>query len=134
MRADEENAQCRYTNQLGKYLYEPNASIMKACAFRSVAAQYGVEKLHPDSHLYTSESLVADFPGRKFKVTGQSSFAKKELKAFLSGTKKANLTVRNFPASVAELRKRLNLAEGGDTYLFATTLADGSHVLIKCKK
>jgi 16S rRNA G966 N2-methylase RsmD len=131
---NESEAQCKLAGQVGRYLYEPNASIMKACAFKSVCSQYGVEKLHPDSHLYTSSALVADFPGRKFEVTGQSSFAKKELKAFLSGTKKANLTVRNFPASVAELRKRLNLAEGGDTYLFATTLADGSHVLIKCKK
>ena len=134
MRADEENAQCRYANQLGKYLYEPNASIMKACAFRSVAAQYGVEKLHPDSHLYTSESLVADFPGRKFEVESWSTFSKKELKQFLSGMKKANLTVRNFPTTVADLRKRLKIAEGGDIYLFATTANDESHIIIKCKK
>lgn len=134
MRTDEENAQCRYANQLGKYLYEPNASIMKACAFRSVAAQYGVEKLHPDSHLYTSDVLVADFPGRQFEVESSSTFSKKELKQFLSGVKKANLTVRNFPATVADLRKRLKIAEGGDIYLFATTATDGTHMIIKCKK
>lgn len=134
MRADEENALCRYANQLGKYLYEPNASIMKACAFRSVAAQYGVEKLHPDSHLYTSDTLVADFPGRKFEVESWSTFSKKELKQFLSGMKQANLTVRNFPSTVADLRKRLKIAEGGNIYLFATTANDESHIIIKCKK
>jgi len=134
MHADEENALCRYAEKTGRYLYEPNASIMKACAFRSVAAKYGVEKLHPDSHLYTSDTIVADFPGRKFEVESWSTFSKKELKQFLSGVKKANLTVRNFPATVADLRKRLKIAEGGDIYLFATTVNDGTHIIIKCKK
>jgi hypothetical protein len=93
-----------------------------------------VEKLHPDSHLYTSDVLVADFPGRQFEVESSSTFSKKELKQFLSGVKKANLTVRNFPATVADLRKRLKIAEGGDIYLFATTATDGTHMIIKCKK
>lgn len=134
LHADEQNSHCRYAEQIGRYLYEPNASIMKACAFRTVAAAYGVQKLHPDSHLYTSHTLVSNFPGRKFEVESHTTFAKKELKTFLAGTKKANLTVRNFPSTVAELRKRLKIAEGGDIYIFATTMADGTHTLIKCKK
>ena len=134
MIADEQNSQMHCAEKIGRYLYEPNASIMKACAFRTVSEKYGVDKLHPDSHLYTSDTLVDDFPGRKFEVESWSTFSKKELKQLLSGTKKANLTVRNFPATVAELRKRLKIAEGGDTYLFATTLADGTHAVIKCKK
>lgn len=97
-------------------------------------ASYAVKKLHPNSHLYTSETPVADFPGRKFRIVGQCSFNKKEIKKNLSGLKKANITVRNFPSTVAELRKRINLAEGGDTYLFATTLSDGQEALIRCKK
>ena len=134
LRADEANSQCCYATSVGKYLYEPNASIMKACAFKSVAQQYGVAKLHPSSHLYTSDTLVEGFPGRRFEVEGWSTFAKKELRQFLGSIKKANLTVRNFPSTVADLRKRLKIAEGGDVYLFATTLADESHIVIRCRK
>ena len=85
------------------------------------------------SHLYTSEALV-DFPGRRFRVLEVSGFGKKELKQLLQGVDKANLTVRNFPASVAELRKKWKLKEGGDVYLFATTLEGDRHVVIKCVK
>lgn len=134
LRADEENSECSYTSTMGQYLYEPNASIMKACAFKSVAHQYGISKLHPSSHLYTSQELAEEFPGRSFLVEGMSTFSKKELRTFLSGIKKANLTVRNFPSTVAELRKRLKIGEGGETYLFATTLADNTHVIVKCRK
>ncbi len=134
MTAEEDTAHCTFAEQVGQYLYEPNASIMKACAFKSVSQQYGVDKLHTSSHLYTSDTLVTDFPGRCFKVEAVSTFGKKELKSLMGDVKKANLTVRNFPASVAELRKRLKLSEGGDIYLFATTLADGSKVIIKGKK
>jgi hypothetical protein len=93
-----------------------------------------VAKLHPSSHLYTSDTLVEGFPGRRFEVEGWSTFAKKELRQFLGSIKKANLTVRNFPSTVADLRKRLKIAEGGDVYLFATTLADESHIVIRCRK
>lgn len=116
------------------YLYEPNASILKAGAFRSVSSIYNVEKLHPNSHLYTSDAYIPDFPGRKFRITGSSSLNKKGLKELIGTEKKANLTVRNFPTSVAELRKRLKLADGGDIYLFATTLADEKKLLIACKQ
>ena len=130
----EKNAICSYTSELKKYLYEPNASVMKAMAFKSVAENFHVEKLHPSSQLYTSDTLLPDFPGRIFEIIDSSHFNKKELKNLLKDIQKANLTVRNFPLSVAELRKRLKLPEGGTDYLFCTTLADDSHVLILCKK
>ena len=133
-REEEARAECTYTEKVGTYLYEPNASILKAGAFRSVSSIYNVEKLHPNSHLYTSDAYIPDFPGRKFRITGSSSLNKKGLKELIGTEKKANLTVRNFPTSVAELRKRLKLADGGDIYLFATTLADEKKLLIACKQ
>lgn len=131
--AEEREAVCPIADKVGAYLYEPGAALLKAGAYRLLAARYGVSKLHLNSHLYTSDEPVA-FPGRAFKVMAVSGFGKKDLKALLSGVEKANLTVRNFPSSVAELRKKLKLKEGGDTYLFATTLASGEKVLIKCRK
>ena len=125
---------CPLAGQVETYLYEPNASILKAGAFRSLTQAYPVRKLHVNSHLYTSSSFVADFPGRKFKVESVTGFGKKELKAFLQDMGKANLTVRNFPSSVAELRKRLKLKEGGEDYIFATTLSDEQKVLIRGRK
>ena len=122
------------TSQVEAYLYEPNASILKAGAYRSLTQSYEVKKLHSSSHLYTSSHFIEDFPGRRFQVKAVSGFGKKELKTFLQGMEKANITIRNFPSSVAELRKRLKLKEGGEDYIFATTLADESKMLIKCKK
>ena len=133
-RQNEQNAPCIYANAPRAYLYEPHAALLKAGAFRSLTTRYKVEKLHPNSHLYTSDTQVEGFPGRTFHIDGWSGFGKREIKELLKGEKKANLTVRNFPTSVAELRKRLKLSEGGNIYLFATTLADGQKVLIKCSK
>ena len=133
-REQEQQSGCNYTNTLGKYLYEPNSSLLKAGAFRSITANYPVRKLHPNSHLYTSDMQIKEFPGRIFQITGHCGLNKKEIKASLADLKKANLTVRNFPATVAELRKRLKLAEGGDTYLFASTLNDGKKILVRCRK
>ena len=130
----ERSADCPLVSAVGAYLYEPNASILKAGAYRSLTQAYPVKKLHASSHLYTSDSLVTDFPGRTFKVIAVAGFGKKELKNLLGGLEKANLTIRNFPSSVAELRKRLKLKEGGDDYLFATTLANGEKVLVHCRK
>lgn len=127
------SAGCPLAESVGNYLYEPGAALLKAAPYRLLATRYGVEKLHPNSHLYTSSGLV-DFPGRRFRVTAVSGFGKKDLKVLLEGVEKANLTVRNFPSSVAELRKKLKLKEGGDTYLFATTLASGEKVLIRGEK
>lgn len=133
-REQEQRSECMYTDTLGSYLYEPNTSLLKAGAFCSIAAAYPIKKLHPNSHLYTSDVLITDFPGRAFRIINQCSFNKKEIKESLSDLKKANITVRNFPATVAELRKRINLAEGGDTYLFASTLNNGQKILLRCEK
>ena len=130
----ERTSDCPLTKEVEGYLYEPNASILKAGAYRSLTQTYPVKKLHASSHLYTSSQMIEDFPGRRFKVEAVSGFGKKELKDFLQGMEKANLTIRNFPASVADLRKRLKLKEGGEDYLFATTLADESKVIIKCTR
>lgn len=115
-------------------IYEPHASILKAGLQDVLCERYAVEKLHPMSNLFVSSSPVQDFPGRGFEIAASCGFGKKELRAMLAGVTKANITVRNFPTSVAELRKKLRLAEGGDVYLFATTVADGSHRLIRCIK
>ena len=115
----------------GRSRYFP---ILKGGAYRLLTTTYPVKKLHVNSHLYTSSILVQDFPGRIFQVKAISGFGKKELKGFLQSMVKANITIRNFPSSVVELRKRLKLKEGGEDYLFATTLADESKVLIKCRK
>lgn len=130
----ERTSDCPLAAEVGAYLYEPNASILKAGAYRSLTQAYPVKKLHASSHLYTSPYYIEDFPGRRFQVEAVSGFGKKELKTLLQGLEKANLTIRNFPSSVAELRKRLKLKEGGECYLFATTLSDESKVLIKCRK
>ena len=132
-KAEEQQATYVFADEMGHYLYEPNVSILKAGAYRCLTKHYGVKKLHANSHLYTSDIIIPDFPGRIFIVEGSCGFGKKELKALLADTTKANITIRNFPASVAELRKRLHLQEGGDTYLFATTLHSHDKVLIKCK-
>ena len=133
-RRQEQESPCPLAGVPLAYLYEPNASLLKAGAFRSVAYIYKVEKLHPNSHLYTSREALPHFPGRMFRVDGWCGFGKKEVKALLEGVTKANLTVRNFPATVADLRKRLRLSDGGDIYLFATTLADGQKALIRCSR
>lgn len=115
-------------------IYEPHSSILKAGLQDVLCERYAVEKLHPMSNLFVSSSPVQDFPGRGFEIVASCGFGKKDLRAMLAGVTKANITVRNFPTSVAELRKKLRLAEGGDVYLFATTMADGSHRLIRCIK
>ena len=116
------------------YLYEPNASLMKAGCFGVISSQYGAKMLAKNSHLFVSQEPISDFPGRSFRIKAVSSFNKKELKRHLSGITKANIATRNFPLSVAELRKRLKLKDGGETYIFATTLSDESHVLVITEK
>ena len=117
-----------------QYLYEPNASLMKAGCFGVLSERYGARMLSKNSHLFVSSEPIAVFPGRSFRIIAVSSFNKKELKRHLSGITKANIATRNFPLSVAELRKRLKLKDGGETYIFATTLSDESHVLMITEK
>ena len=117
-----------------QYLYEPNASLMKAGCFCVLSERYGARMLSKNSHLFVSMEPIEDFPGRSFRIIAVSSFNKKELERHLSGITKANIATRNFPLSVAELRKRLKLKDGGETYIFATTLSDESHVLVITEK
>ena len=117
-----------------QYLYEPNASLMKAGCFGVLSGRYDARMLSKNSHLFVSREPIAVFPGRSFRIIAVSSFNKKELKRHLSGITKANIATRNFPLSVAELRKRLKLKDGGETYIFATTLSDESRVLMITEK
>ena len=117
-----------------QYLYEPNASLMKAGCFGVLSGRYDASMLSKNSHLFVSQAPIEAFPGRSFRIIAVSSFNKKELKRHLSGITKANIATRNFPLSVAELRKRLKLKDGGETYIFATTLSDESHVLVITEK
>jgi len=117
---------------IDSYLYEPNVSILKAGAFKSIAARLGLTKLHVNSHLYTSKTLVANFPGRSFKVIAEISLSKKELRKAIPNMK-ANITVRNYPMTVEQMRKKTGLKDGGDFYIFATTDQDGKKVVL-CEK
>ena len=117
-----------------QYLYEPNASLMKAGCFGVLSGRYDARMLSKNSHLFVSQAPIEAFPGRSFRIIAISSFNKKELKRHLSGITKANIATRNFPLSVAELRKRLKLKDGGETYIFATMLSDESHVLVITEK
>lgn len=133
-RSDEQSAVCRLAENPMKYLFEPNASVLKAGAFSVLTQAFDLYKLHPNSHLYTSETLLEDFPGRAFSIDSVFPVHPKDLKTHLGNLTKANITTRNFPEAVAQLRKKTKLKEGGDIYLFATTLNDGKKVFVKCNK
>ena len=116
------------------YLYEPNASIMKAGCFGVLTERYPVKSLAADSHLFVSNEEVKDFPGRGFAITVVTTMNKKELAKALKGITRANVAVRNFPMTAQDLRKRLHLQDGGDCYIFGTTHAAGQRLLYICKK
>lgn len=118
----------------GGFLYEPNASMMKAGCFAELSHRFGVAPIAQNSHLFVSTDRAVGFPGRVFQVDAVSSMNKRELKDRLCDITHANIAVRNFPLTVAELRQRLKLKEGGSTYIFATTLASGDRVLLVCHK
>ena len=113
-----------------QFLLEPNASIMKAGCFAELGKAYGIRAISSNSHLFLSADRVEDFPGREFVVEAVTTLNKRQLKQTLGSLQQANISVRNFPMSVAELRKRLKLRDGGDTYIFATTTREGERVLI----
>ena len=123
-----------YAHEVGKYLYEPYAAHLKSGLYKTLAEKYNVKKLHQHSHLYTSTELNNDFPGRKFEVKELVPFDKKSAKTLFKSLKQANLTTRNFPLTVSELRTQYKIKDGGETYIFATTLHDDSKVLIVCQK
>lgn len=130
--AEEASATLLMAESLGTYIYEPSATVMKAGAFRTLCSLFhGLAKLAPDTHLYTSDTLFTDFPGRTWHLIDQASFAKNDLRRLLTGIKAAELSTRGFPMSVAALRRQLRLREGGTAHFIATTLADGSRQLLK---
>lgn len=131
---DEQREELHLARQMKRYFYEPNVSLLKAGAFKSTASRFGVEKLHVSSHLYTSDEPVEDFPGRRFVVEEVYPFTGKLCKSLSNDIPQANITVRNFPLSVEELRKRTKIRDGGEVYLLATTLANNSKILVKCRK
>ena len=130
---EERNATIRQAGSIGKYLYEPYSSLLKAGAYKSLCTHFPVEKLAVSSHLYTSDEPINDFPGRAFRVVDTFTLNKKEVKEHLENVKKANIAVRNFPLSANELRNRLKIKEGGDIYLFATTHME-KRLVIMCEK
>ena len=116
------------------YLYEPNASIMKAGCFEALEERFPVSQVSPNSHLFLSADEIRHFPGRAFQILATSSMNKKELKPALATISQANIAVRNFPLTAQQLRQKLKLRDGGDIYIFATTTADGGHKLFICRK
>jgi 16S rRNA G966 N2-methylase RsmD len=114
------------------YLYEPNSAIMKSGGFNQVSIKFGISKLHPHSHLYTSDEII-DFPGRAFKIIEVLVYNSKELKKQFEG-KKANITTRNFPLKVEEIRKKLKIKDGGEVYLFFTTNKEEKKLVLVCEK
>lgn len=127
----EEYTNIEYSNPLN-YLYEPNTSILKAGAFKSTAQKFGLQKLAANTHLYTSNKFVEDFPGRSFEIKNVLPYQPKLFKKL--GVKKANVSCRNFPESVAQVKKKLNLNDGGADYLFATTDLNNKPILILTNK
>ncbi|MBR5655067.1 MAG: SAM-dependent methyltransferase [Prevotella sp.] len=116
------------------YLYEPNASIMKAGCFAELCERFGVKAIAENSHLFVSPDFIENFPGRKFQIFSISTMNKKSLRQTLQGIDRANISVRNFLLSADQLRQRLHLKDGGDTYIFGTTTCEGDHILLVCKK
>ena len=114
------------------YLYEPNASIMKAGCFGALAAVYDVQAIAPNSHLFVSAHFIGNFPGRKFRVNHLATMNKRDLRETLAGITHANISVRNFPLTADQLRKRLRLKDGGTDFIFATTDAECRHILLIC--
>jgi hypothetical protein len=115
------------------YLYEPNAAVMKAGAFKSVASRFGLNKIAQNSHLYTSDKLVNDFVGRTFEIENICKFDKKEIAKYLPNNQ-ANISVRNFPMKPDEIRKKLGFKDGGEIYLFFTEDFEKKKVVLVCRK
>lgn len=133
MRKELQSSHCLNLS-ISQFLFEPNSSVLKAGLQDMLTELYPVKKLHPMSNLFVGDSPIPHFPGRRFRITGWSDYSKRGLKDLLGDLRQANLTTRNFPTDVSKLRKQLKLAEGGDVYLFATTINDGSHVMLRCVK
>lgn len=132
--SEEKSAIPSFSSTVKKYLYEPNSSLMKSGAYKLISQRFGIEKLHVNSHLYTSDYLVSDFPGRIFEVVGFAPFNKKIKKELLKDITEASVAVRNFPLSANELRKSLNLKESDENFVFGTTMMGEKKVVVYCKR
>ena len=128
----EESGFCNYA-QLSKYLYEPNAAIMKAGVHTLLCKKFSLNKLHPNTHLYTSEKLIESFPGRKFQVTAEESYNKRKISALLYSAK-ANISVRNFPDTPEQVKKKLGLKDGGQQYVFGFRNLNNDLRIAICEK
>ena len=143
---EEQNAEWTLADKVGKYLYEPGVAFMKAGCFKLLSQKYNLDKLHRNSHLYTSDELVPDFPGRIFEVINVVPFDKKAKKNLWETTSlssqliahgsqpKANIAVRNFPLSAEELKKNLGLQDGSEFYIFGTTMKGEKKIVVLAKK
>lgn len=131
---DEKNAVPLFADTIRKYLYEPNSSLMKAGVFKLVSQYYKIDKLHINSHLYTSDNPISDFPGRVFEIVGFAPFNKKVRKDLLQDVNEAAVATRNFPLSANDLRKSLDLKESDDNFVFGTTLTGEKRIVILCKR
>ena len=131
---NEAQAPCPMAQEVGAYLYEPDTALLKAGMFRSICSVYNVQKLHKNSHLYTSHAMVEGFVGRSFRIVEVLPFSSSLCKGFARQYPACNITTRNFPLSAVELRKKLRVQDGGEVYLFATTVVDNNLVLIVCNK
>ncbi len=131
---EERTCLCKMADGVSNYLYEPHPALMKAGCYKLLTNRFGVFKLHKNSNLYTSDRLIHDFPGRIFEVEGWAPYNKKVKQTLLVDVDKASIAVRNFPLSVAELRKTLKIGDGDEVYLFATTLKGENKVVIRTKK
>jgi len=130
----EQDVVLNFSAKIENYLYEPNSSILKAGAFKSIANKFFLNKLNKNTHLYTSENYVSEFPGRCFKVVKVWGVNKKELTELKKQVPKANISTRNFPLKPDELKKKTGISDGGNTYLFGCTLADETKVIVQCEK
>lgn len=131
---EEQMAICNYGTTVSNFLYEPNSSVLKAGAFKMIAKTYNINKLHKNTHLYSSNELIPNFPGRSFEVIRVWKNNKKELSDLKNQLKKANISTRNYPLKPEELKKKTGIADGGDTYLFGCTLHDETKVIVECRK
>ena len=131
---EERNSSGKLAESVLKYLYEPNPAVMKAGCFKLLTQRFDVFKLHKNSNLYTSDNLILGFQGRIFEVEDWTPYNKKVKQTLLQDVDKASIAVRNFPLSVADLRKTLKISDGDEWFLFATTLKGEQKILIKTKK
>ena len=127
---EEDGAKATFATQLGNYLYEPNKSILKSGAFKLVSERYGIAKIAQSTHLYTSNALIEEFPGKIYLVEECIPFSKKTIKEVASKYPKADLTARNFPLDTNAVKKLSGIKDGGEKHIFATTLNSGEKIII----